>query len=209
MDDLSELAVRAKTCLEARAELAGATYERLQSLAQRRTYESTMMQAADYLHEYFVRRFESDVQRFDPSGVRWTTYCQNTFVYSITDTNRRRDFHPACRYVGRVQQGKPGVAVKSVSTAQVVFAGSSRPHTIGDELSDGRRDAAEDLDRLCDLLRCCDQRERLLMLLLYVDAKTMKEAGKQIGVSESRVSQMHKEVLNRIQRRLGSRRNAA
>lgn len=207
-EDLNELAVRSKTCLEARAELAGATYERLQPVAQRRTHEATMAGPADFLHEYFVRRFEADVQRYKVCLGSWRTYSQNSFVYSIRDTLRMRNFNPVCNHVGRTTNNKPGREVRSFSTDRVLTE-KGKPVTIGDSLADRRRDAAEELDRLCDLIRCCDGRERLVMLLLYVDGLTMESIGKQIGLSESRISQIHSGILNRIQQRLCSRRNAA
>lgn len=44
--------------------------------------------------------------------------------------------------------------------------------------------------------------ERLVLILYYYEEITMAEIGKVLGLSESRVSQMHKELLRRLRRRL-------
>ena len=48
--------------------------------------------------------------------------------------------------------------------------------------------------------------ERLIIILYYYEELTMKEIGETLGLSESRVSQMHSELIERLQIRLGNRR---
>lgn len=53
---------------------------------------------------------------------------------------------------------------------------------------------------LCVLRKACkglNQRERLLIILYYWLGQSMKEVGKHIGLSESRVSQMHSSIIER------------
>ncbi len=48
--------------------------------------------------------------------------------------------------------------------------------------------------------------ERLIVLLYYYEEMTMKEIGSTLDLSESRVSQMHSSIINRLQSLLSSRR---
>ncbi|MFW5653881.1 MAG: sigma-70 family RNA polymerase sigma factor, partial [Planctomycetota bacterium] len=47
--------------------------------------------------------------------------------------------------------------------------------------------------------------ERLIVLLYYYEEMTMKEIGQTLDLSESRVSQMHTSILQRLRSRLGHR----
>jgi RNA polymerase sigma factor for flagellar operon FliA len=48
--------------------------------------------------------------------------------------------------------------------------------------------------------------ERLILILYYYEQMTMKEIGATLDLSESRVSQMHSAILNRLRGRLGQKR---
>lgn len=50
------------------------------------------------------------------------------------------------------------------------------------------------------------QRERLVVILYYYEEMTMKEIGRMLGLSESRISQMHAGVLARLRKLLAERR---
>ncbi len=48
--------------------------------------------------------------------------------------------------------------------------------------------------------------ERLILILYYYEELTMKEIGQTLGLSESRVSQMHSSIVNRLRQQLKQRR---
>ena len=52
------------------------------------------------------------------------------------------------------------------------------------------------------LTRGLDRAEKLIMILYYYEELTMKEIGQVIGISESRVSQTHKTIIERLRDRL-------
>ena len=52
----------------------------------------------------------------------------------------------------------------------------------------------------------CDRNERLIIILYYYEELTMKEVGATLDLSESRVSQMHSSIVQRLQVQLGQRR---
>jgi len=59
-----------------------------------------------------------------------------------------------------------------------------------------RRQVAGDVWRI--VLRGCSKAERLVLIGYYHEEQTMKEIGKSLGMSESRVSQIHSALLDRL-----------
>ena len=58
----------------------------------------------------------------------------------------------------------------------------------------------EDLKRF--ITQSLDRTERLLVVLYYYEEMTMKEVGCALGISESRVSQLHSSIISRLKVRL-------
>ena len=56
------------------------------------------------------------------------------------------------------------------------------------------------------MTRGLSRAERLILVLYYYEEMTMKEIGATIDLSESRVSQMHSAILNRLKTMLRNRR---
>lgn len=56
-------------------------------------------------------------------------------------------------------------------------------------------------EAVADAMRGCSQRERQLLTLYYLEGKTMAEVGLQLGLSESRVSQLHSALMARLRSR--------
>ena len=68
-----------------------------------------------------------------------------------------------------------------------------------------RRVQRNDLMRL--VTKGLDRNERLIIILHYHEEMTMKEIGADLDISESRVSQMHTSIVNRLQQQLSLRSN--
>ncbi|HUI29771.1 MAG TPA: FliA/WhiG family RNA polymerase sigma factor [Candidatus Acidoferrales bacterium] len=56
----------------------------------------------------------------------------------------------------------------------------------------------ETKEQLVEILKQLPERERMVMTLYYYEEITFKEIGKILGISESRVSQIHSEVLDKV-----------
>ncbi len=53
-------------------------------------------------------------------------------------------------------------------------------------------------EQLVKILKGLPERERMIVTLYYYEDLTFKEIGKTLGISESRVSQIHSEVISRL-----------
>ncbi len=105
------------------------------------------------------------------------------------------------------------VAVMSLSHRYFTDdAGTVREIVLADMLPD--RDAGrpsgreEQLEALRRLTRGLTRVERLIIILYYWEGLRMKEIGRTLGLSESRVSQLHSQIIARLQESLAGSRGA-
>ena len=83
--------------------------------------------------------------------------------------------------------------------------GSSRFDYIEDEKSDNPQSKIEEAEAkkiLADAISKLSDRERMVITLYYYEELTSKEIGKILGVSDSRVSQLHTKAILRLRGRL-------
>ena len=87
---------------------------------------------------------------------------------------------------------------------------SSRDVREIDVLEDGRSDdptgGIQKRDVMKMVTKGLNRNERLIVILYYYEELTMKEIGGTLGLSESRVSQMHSSIVARLKDQLGRRR---
>ena len=88
-------------------------------------------------------------------------------------------------------------------------AEDQEPSTLADHLPDpsavNLEERLEEEERKVVLLRTLDhlpEQERLVVALYYYEHLTLKEIGRALGISESRVSQVHTRAMSRLRLRL-------
>ncbi len=64
-------------------------------------------------------------------------------------------------------------------------------------------DQAELRDRIADAIAALPEREKLVIALYYYENLTLREIGEVLGVTESRVSQLHTKAVLRLRSKLG------
>jgi RNA polymerase sigma factor for flagellar operon FliA len=83
--------------------------------------------------------------------------------------------------------------------------GVSLVDTLGDERTldpAGSIEAAETKFLLARAIECLGERERIVVVLYYYEGMTLAEIGRVLGVTESRISQMHTAAMVRLRTRL-------
>ena len=70
---------------------------------------------------------------------------------------------------------------------------------------DTEAQASELKDRLADAIESLPERERLVVALYYYENLTLREIGEVLGVTESRVSQLHTKAVLALRSRFGNR----
>lgn len=88
--------------------------------------------------------------------------------------------------------------------------GSPEDGTVGDRLADPKADVHDDLHRMLvneqvrSVLRALPERDQLIVDLYYYQDLTFKEIADILGVTESRVSQLHTRMKKRVRETLSS-----
>ena len=97
-----------------------------------------------------------------------------------------------------------------VALDEVMSAGAERggSTTVGDNVTDGTHDPVESFESeemrhlLADAINRMPDRERLVLTLYYYEGLTLAEIGKVLGVTESRVCQIHTKSIFQLRGRL-------
>lgn len=76
--------------------------------------------------------------------------------------------------------------------------GTARSSSLVDRRIPDPVDALQKREAIGVVLRGLDEKERSILALYYFESITMKEIGRRLGLSESRVCQIHGEVLKRL-----------
>ena len=155
--------------------------------------ESPEWDAVDLAQEGFFGLIDA-INRFESSReVLFKTFSQKRINGAMIDAIRRRDWVPR-----RVRQSE--AVPKQMQRIEWNRGNQVEP-------VDDRRpiDPLQIEGFWRHWLHPLDTRERLLLLLYYREGLTMREVGLHLGMSESRVSQIHSQLLITLQRSGGFR----
>lgn len=135
---------------------------------------------------------------YDPSrGAEFKTYAYHRIRGAILDELRRLDFLPRSQREKARQTGKEPPSMVSIPTdedGQESLEAAAEEHPCEQE---DMQDALE--RRLADL----PPKMRDVMILYYREGYRMREIGATMGLTESRVSQIHSNALALLRRKLG------
>jgi RNA polymerase sigma factor for flagellar operon FliA len=103
-------------------------------------------------------------------------------------------------------------ALQFTTSIEVSFgeSESGRNATLAGRLVDTREQPVNARERQREILRLVtkglQKNERLIIILYYYEQQTMKQIGQTLGLSESRVSQMHSSIVSRLKKQLRRRK---
>lgn len=174
-----------------------------------RLYTRKFPRLADEFESAANLAIVSAARTFDPDrGVRFSSHLFRRLKGAMLDVMREAEL-PGYRRK-RTVPAKPGI----LSAETPITADPSDPCpprrllTLGDMIvaDEGEVGWEEDgLDGLTELTKGLTSREREVVHRLYgrADCSTMKRTGRSLGLSESRVSQLHSEAMDTLRRRFG------
>lgn len=148
------------------------------------------------------------VERFDQEReIAFTTWAPFRLHGACIDHIREMDWVPRLERVAQRQGKVNPVGITSLDTDRKFNAGTTQAAyqdaaTFHDVLAESdrselviARDNREFFDEACKSL---NQRDRMIVIAYYQDDLTMKEIGRALGLSESRVSQCHSQIVRRL-----------
>lgn len=153
-----------------------------------------------------AERFCKLIDTFDAGQSTLKKWAQAEANFACMDADREET--GVIRIGRRARERTGGVKVRQLQALEVVTDNGRRePHRCLDV-----RDQPGHLDQIDafrGLIRGCNRTERLLLIGYYWQGRTMKEIGADLDLSESRVSQLHSDILDRLRERLTDRAPAA
>lgn len=137
---------------------------------------------------------------FDPSrGTKFSTYCQPRIRGAMIDGLRDEDWVP------RLERGRNEEVRRMRSMDEVVFEGG-RTKTLIDQIEDESVSdpgaSLEETDWLSSILRCLPSTHREVIRGVYGRDLNQAECAREIGLSESRISQLHTQALRILRARI-------
>jgi RNA polymerase sigma factor for flagellar operon FliA len=139
---------------------------------------------------------------------------------AIDSAERQLGRQPTLRELARLTRRTPREIERLVEEVRVPTLESlskpigsnfyERPLQMDDLLPDPRGQQPDTAALARDVWRAalagCNRAERLLLILYYHEQLTMKQIGRSLGLSESRISQLHSALVERLRTRLADRR---
>lgn len=194
---------------DARAELIE-HYLPLVSMIVARMARSVPFSLRVELDSYGAMGLIDAVDKFRPElGNRFETYGSCRIRGAIHDGLRTLNWFP------RGAWRRPGRVIENIVTIDFQSARTGTGARLQDSLADRSDGAVPDellLDadhaEVADAIEDLPARERLVVVAHYYDGRKLADIGRELGVTESRVCQLHRRALKMLQENLLSRLSA-
>ncbi len=146
------------------------------------------------------------VERYDPGrGTAFTSYATQRLSGAIIDGIREMDWVPRLVRTAQREGRENPVGMGSLDAVRFTAGGNGETQTLFDVIEvmgrSERRRRMEGEEFWAEATKGFTKTEKLLLMLYYQDDMTMKEIGQSIGLSESRVSQMHSSIIREFRER--------
>jgi RNA polymerase sigma factor FliA len=140
------------------------------------------------------------IRGFDGSrDIKFETYAVQRIKGSILDYLRQNDWVPRLER----QRGNATPLIESMEHPYEDGNGLEKSVHVLEQSSEAAPGAEMEASDLIEKATSfCDKTEKFIILGYYTDGLTMKQIGESLGVSESRVSQLHSSVLARMKVRM-------
>ncbi len=142
-----------------------------------------------------AREIDQATQELAAQLGRWPTHKELALRLGLT---------PAELAEQRKSTGSRFVSLEQTLAERSGDGGS--PHEPADEDQTGNPELAAEhsasMEVLRDVLRQLPARDRRILLMRYAEARPFHEIGAAMGLSESRVCQIHKRILSTLRRRI-------
>lgn len=136
------------------------------------------------------------VERFDPDrGLRFLTYAGPRMLYAILDALRANDWVPRLERTRAKTDDRK--IIRQVSINRLVDAHRKCDQSINED-GLGVFDPEDTRDFWVEACRGLSKMQRLALMLHFRCGLTMKQVGKSLGVSESRISQVLSDTVKTI-----------
>lgn len=142
-----------------------------------------------------LTRLLINLPKYDPKRSAWSTFAYRVFRFACIDARRLPENNPACNHVNR--QNSRSVEARSLDKAVNMPDGSVCQ---GSDLQ-GQCDPIPEFetdDAFNKAIEGLSKDQRICLRLMYLFSFNMKETGRAIGVSESRVSQLVKKAKQQV-----------
>ncbi|MDA0836293.1 MAG: sigma-70 family RNA polymerase sigma factor [Planctomycetota bacterium] len=160
------------------------------------------------------------IDNYEPcEGAKFETYCLTRIRGSIIDSLRSFETSSKLRRSQindeKRRRGRPTLEeTESVPLRRKLsldISNSENGNSFRDSIPDGRH--ADPISALSQaevkevIVSQCSETERLIIVLYYYEDLTFKNISKIIGLTQGRISQIHKNLLKKLRKRLGERRD--
>lgn len=138
------------------------------------------------------------------------TKLERRFQRDATDTEVADEMKISVEELASIMTRIAGASLVALDETRTANDGSEDSIALRDSIKDPsgvdpaqEMDATEATDMLTAAVDGLPDREKLVVALHYYESLTLKEIGELLGVTESRVSQLHAKAVGRLKMRLG------
>lgn len=156
----------------------------------------------DYF-QFGIEGLSEAVERFDPEfGTKFETYAIQRIRGKIIDELRKAQIKP--RFSPFDEPGEPFFSNVSLDRGANDEDGATLHEMIPSEVEipDETAEKNDAKEMLMEAIKSLNERERLIITLYYFESLNYREISEVIGITVSRISQIHQKIMNTLKEKL-------